>query len=265
MANNKYWTLFKIIWQNELVFRFGLVAQTLRSFITSFTTLTVWTVIFTPNNNAFGYSNQEMNSYLFLTIVIQTLVASSSLDGVAQEIYSGTISNYLIKPINIFKLMITREISNKLKRIFFLVIEITLLYLIFQPTFFLPNHQYILIFITWLLAGSIVSFLISLLLSSIGFWSPEVWAPRFLLITITEATAGKFFPIDILPSVIQKLIYLTPMPYLSFIQTQLFLNKLNNKEIVIHSFIFLAWIIILLAINHKVWQKGFKSFQATGQ
>jgi len=81
---------------------------------------------------------------------------------------------------------------------------------------------------------------------------------------ILDFTAGKLFPLDILPIMLQKIIYLTPFPYLSFVQIQLFLNRLNSQDILKHTVILVFWIFILGTITNKIWKKGLKSYESVG-
>jgi len=227
--------------------------------------LSVWTVIFTSNKNAFGYSKENMITYIFLIAFLQSIIIASSLHGLAQRVYSGEISNHLLKPLNILSLFAIEEIADKLKNVFFLVFETVALFLIFKPIISFPDTKIFLLFLTWSFGGMILNFFISLLFGSFGFWSPQVWGPKFLFFMILEFTAGKLFPLDILPKLLQKIIYLTPFPYLSFLQIQLFLERLSAQEIFKHSTILVFWIVILGLITRKVWQKGLRSFESVGR
>ncbi|MBU0974522.1 ABC-2 family transporter protein [Patescibacteria group bacterium] len=227
--------------------------------------LTVWTVIFTSSNDAFGYSRESMITYIFLIAFLQSIIISSSLNGLASRIYSGEISNHLLKPLNIFALFAVQEIADKFKNTFFLVLETLFLFLIFKPIILFPDYKIFLIFIAWAFGGLIMNFIISLLFGSLGFWSPQVWGPQFLFFMILEFTAGKLFPLDILPKILQKIIYLTPFPYLSFLQIQLFLERLSADEIIKHSIVMIFWIITLGLITKIIWKKGLRSFESVGR
>lgn len=261
----KYLTLLKITWQNDLVYRFSLFTWRLRSFLSSLMSLTVWTVIFTSNKNAFGYSQESMITYIFLVAFLQSLIIASSLNGLASRLYSGEISNYLLKPINLFALFAVQEIADKIKNIVLLILESLLLFLIFKPIIVFPDFKFFMLFLIWSLGGLILNFIISLLFGSLGFWSPQVWGPKFLFFMILDFTAGKLFPIDILPIVLQKIIYFTPFPYLSFIQIQLFLNRFNSQDIIKHSLVLVFWILFLGIVTNKIWKNGLKTYESVGR
>ncbi len=261
----KYLILLKITWQNSLVYRLSLLTWRLRSFLSSLMSLTVWTVIFTSNKGAFGYSKESMITYIFLIAFLQSFIIASSLNGLANRLYSGEISNYLLKPINLFALFAVQEIADKIKNVFFLILETLLLFLIFDPIVIFPDLKIFLLFLIWCFGGLILNFIISLLFGSLGFWSPQVWGPKFLFFMVLEFTAGKLFPLDILPTTLQRIIYFTPFPYLSFLQIQLFLERLNQQQIIQHSITLIFWILFLGLITNKIWKRGLKSFESVGR
>lgn len=260
----KYLTLLKLSWQRGLVYRTSMLATQFRQFLSSLMTLTVWTVIFTNQEQAFHYQQSEMITYVFLASILHGVIIASVLDGLAKHIYSGEMSQELLKPINIFAYFATQEMADKLKNLLFLIGEALLLYLIFKPALTLPSGSTLLIFLIWVALGVGLNFILSLLFGFIGFVSPEFWGPRFLFFMLVDFTAGKLFPLDILPIVIQRVIYLTPFPYLSFMQTQLFLGKLTTTQIVTNSLIMIGWLVGLGLLAKKTWQIGIKTYSAAG-
>lgn len=262
---NKYATLLKLSWQNGLVYRTSVIMWRLRQFLGTLMSLTVWTVIFTSNSSAFNYTQDSMITYIFLVSFLQSMIIASALNGLAYQVYSGEISNHLLKPFNLFSYFAVQEIADKAKNIGFLLIEIFILFLIFKPIIVLPQLGVLSLFILWSFLGMILNFIISLLFGAFGFWSPDTWGPRFLFFMILNFTAGKMFPLDILPEVIQKILYLTPFPYLSFVQIQLFLGRLNSQEIFNHSLILVIWLILLGGFASLLWKKGLKSYESVGR
>ncbi len=254
----KYLTLLKLSWQNGLVYRTSLALWRIRNFLSSLMSLTIWSVLFQNQQSIAQYQRNEMISYIFLISLLQSIILATSLHGLANDIYHGNINQLMVKPINIFAYLTTQEIADKLKNIFFVLIEIIALYFIFKPSIAIPDLPHLALFIISLFTGLILYFLLKLLIGTIGFWSPESWAPNFLLMTMLTFTAGKLYPINILPQILQKILFLTPFPYFSYIQTQIYLEKTDINQSMINVGISLIWVIVLFIIFRKVWNKGIK-------
>lgn len=227
--------------------------------------LSVWSVLFVNQSNLFGYQRAEMISYIFVAALLQGLILATALHGLAQRIYSGEISSLLLKPMPLISYFAIEEIADKARNVLFTVIESGILIVLFQPEIVIPKAEVGALFLLWALGGVVLNFLFSLLFGTLGFWSPETWGPKFLFFIFVDFSAGKLFPLNILPDWLQQVLFFTPFPYLTFMQTQLFLGKVAAQDILQHSAALLFWIALFVVMNKYLWQKGLKSFAAQGQ
>ncbi|PIR60500.1 MAG: hypothetical protein COU67_01870 [Candidatus Pacebacteria bacterium CG10_big_fil_rev_8_21_14_0_10_44_54] len=236
-----------------------------RQFLSSLMSLTVWSVLFTSQTNVFGYNRAEMISYIFMAAILHGLVLASALYGLAERIYSGDISSLLLKPVSLFSYLAIEEVADKGRNILATLIESGILIALFQPEIVLPSAYTTVVFLLWAAGGVILNFLFSLLFGTLGFWSPDTWGPKFLFFIFLDFSAGKLFPLNILPDWLQSALFLTPFPYLTFMQTQVFLGKVAIDKILIHSSALLLWIVLFYLLNKFLWHWGFKNYAAQGQ
>lgn len=262
---HKYWTLFQLSWQSGLVYRTSLIIWRLRQLLLTLMSLTLWSVVFATRTQAFAYTQAQMTSYIFLVSILQSVIMASSLNGLAGEIYSGHISQYFLKPQRIFWTFAAAEAADKLRNLFFSLAEGVLLYWIFAPELVIPHPLIALTFIIWTALGVLIYFFISIIFGTLGFWSPDTWGPKFLFFMILDFTAGKLYPLDILPVPVQTILKLTPFPYLSYVQIQLFLGRLPTQDIWLYWAGLLTWTVICWQLATRLWNKGAHSYEATGQ
>lgn len=227
--------------------------------------LTVWNVIFSSQTQVFGYSQASMTSYVFLASFLQSLILASSLHNLAGEIYSGNISMQLLKPQSLFANFATVETADKLRNLLFSFGEAVILFAVFQPGLVLPSFGTVLLFVIWSVLGAIIHFYITILFGTLGFWSPSTWGPKFLFFMVLDFAAGKLYPLDILPKILQNILFLTPFPYFSYAQTQLFLNRYSLEQIALNTASLLFWTILSWLLTTWVWKKGIRSYEAAGQ
>ena len=109
-----------------------------------------------------------------------------------------------------------------------------------------------------------ISFFINLSLSFIGFWSVEVWAPRFIFYIIVFFFSGSYFPLDILPRPIYLLLMLTPFPYLYYLPTKIYLG-MPTDLFILFAAISLIWLFVSYKLTLKIWHTGIKSFSFYGR
>lgn len=261
----KYWQLFLLSWQNGLVYRASVLMWRIRQFLSTIMALTVWSVLFNSSGSLFGYDRAEMTTYIFLVGILQSFILATALNGLSGQIYSGSFSFDLLKPINIYVNLFVQDIADKAKNVVFVITESVILFFLFQPVVIVPTLSILSLFFLWIIGAILLLFFIQLIFGSFGFYSPETWGPRFLFFMFVDFTAGKLFPLDILPPIIRNAVSFTPFPYFSFWQIQLFLGKLNSTQIVQHTITLGVWILVAAIVARLLWKRGLKEYNAAGQ
>ncbi len=259
----KYFLYFKICLYQYFIYRINFIFWRLRNFLNIIFLYFLWTSI--NKTNSFSYTQDQLVSYIFLINLLYAIILSTRTEEIPQLIISGEIMNIITKPISFFKLIITKEIVDKLVNIFFSLIEISLLIFIFQPNFYFQKNIFsLIIMIIFIFLAIILSFFIDLIISFLAFWSTETWAPRFIFYIVLSILSGSIFPLDILPSTIYQLLLLTPFPYFVYFPAKLFLTP-TNYSIISHLFIVLIWILITFFLSFIMWKRGIKNYSFYGR
>ena len=265
---NKYLQIFKISFQQEFAYRLNFIMWRVRNVFQVFLVFFLWDTVFaTSGTLIFGYDRQKILTYVFALIIIRSIVLSMRSIDIGPEIARGDVTNILLKPISYIRYWLTRDLASKLLNLSFAVFETTVLYLLLKPPFFFQgNILFLLFFLVSVTAAIILYFLLVFLFSMPTFWFPQQsWGFMFLLMVFVDILAGGIFPIDILPSNIQNLAYLTPFPYLLFIPVEIYLGHFNFVVTLRFLTASMVWIFILLFVNNKVWNLGLKSYRAEGR
>lgn len=264
----KYLTIFAISWQNEFTYRLNFILWRLRNILRFLMVYFLWQGIFVSNNSIFGYSQPQMFTYVFMVLVVSTLVLSApSSDSIGGEIGSGDLSNYLVKPLNYLKYWFTRDISSKIFNFMFASIEISLMWLLLHPQIQMPdNILNILGFLTSLLLAIGIYFLVVVSSRFVSFWAPEsTWAIAFVVIVLIEILAGGIFPLDILPKSINILLQFTPFPYFLYYPVAIFVGKITGLELLRILGQSLVWLIIMFGLTKILWKKGLLVYASEGR
>lgn len=265
----KYASIFRISLAQEFAYKVNFLMWRVRNVLQILLTFFLWSTVFSdPGRVVFGYDRAKILTYVLGVLIIRAIVLASRTIDVAGEISRGDLSNHLVKPISYFKYWFTRDVSSKVLNLTFAVVEITLLFAVLKPTFFIQTDiNYIFGFLLSLTLAMLVFFFLLFLVNMITFWAPgEGWSAQFLIIVIfTEFMSGSVFPLDILPNAVQKFLYLTPFPYLIFFPLQVYLGKVSPADLYRGLFVSLAWVTILYLIVAKVWKKGLVRYGGEGR
>lgn len=265
----KYLQIFKVSFEEEFAYRFNFILWRFRNVIQILMTYFVWNAVYSdPGKVIFGYDRAKILTYVFGTVIVRSLVMSARSMDVGNDISTGDLSNYLIKPMNYFKYFFTRDAASKILNLIFAIGEFLLLLLILRPPFVIQTNLIsILGFLIALVLAMCIYSLILFLLSSIPFWVPELgWSSQFLVaVVIVEVLSGMVFPINILPHPLQSVILVTPFPYLIYFPVEIYLGNIKGLAILGGILVSAAWTGILWISLNVVWKKGLKVYQAFGR
>ncbi|OGH37887.1 MAG: hypothetical protein A3B44_03800 [Candidatus Levybacteria bacterium RIFCSPLOWO2_01_FULL_38_21] len=262
----KYYLIARNTWDEILTYRTSFIMWRVRSIIQVLTIYFLWSVVIPPGKTFLGYSQSLITTYILGTLLLESMVLSSRSYIVGNEINSGNLMNFLIRPINYFSYWFSKDIGDKAMNICFSVVELTLIFLVLRPSLFIQTDPfYISFFILSVILAIFIYFFINFLLGLIGFWSPEIWAPRFIFITILGFFAGGLFPLDILPKTIYEIIRFLPFTYLMYFPIKTYLGQLSLFEILSGLSISAFWVFAIYFMVKAIWQKGLKSYTAYGK
>ena len=260
----KYFQIFKMSWQNTFVYRLNFIMWRLRNILSLVAIYFLWSAVF-KTEQIFDWSLSSILTYILLSSILRSIIFSSQTVNLAWKINRGEISSLLLKPVSIFKYAFSIDLADKLLNLIFCLGEVFLLVFLLRPSLVLNiNLIYFSIFCLTVLFSMVLYFFINFLIGTIGFWTPEVWAPRFIFQIVLGFASGSYFPLDFLPKPIYFFLKLTPFNYLIFFPVQIYLKRISISGIIQGFLVLIIWFFILLRLVRFVWRKGLKQYEAQG-
>lgn len=262
----KYLWVARNTWEEVLTYRFNFLMWRVRNIVFLLSIYFLWYSVIPEGTNLFGYDQSSILTYILGTALIAAFVLSNRSYAIGDEINQGNLSNYLLRPMNYFAYWFSKDIGDKLMNIIFSVAELFVIYLFLKPPIYIQTDlKVIIFFIISIIFAIILYFFMNVLLGLIGFWSPDVWAPRFIFWIAIGFFAGSYFPLDILPSLIYKFFAILPFSYLVYFPMKVYLGQLSIVEILKGFIIMISWTGALFIIVNFIWQKGLKVYTAQGR
>lgn len=259
----KYLRIFNITLQEYFVYRLNMIMWRVRQIFVFLLPYFLWRAVLGGGGEVYGYDFASIMTYLFGTTILRSLVMGSRTVDLGWMINSGALTIPLLRPLGMFQFLLTRDAADKLFNLSFMFLEIPLIFLIFHPPVFLQSSlASILLTMLSIILAILIYFFINLIFGSLGFWTRDVWAPRFLLMVILEFATGAMFPLDMLSSFWQNLILWTPFPYLLYVPLQIYLgSSLTSSYLLVQLF----WTVTLYVLARFVWSRGLLRYEAEGR
>lgn len=249
-----------------MIYRLNFVLWRVRVVMQLLVTYFLWWAIFSERQDFFGYTQSMILTYILLSSLVRTIVLGTTTMEIGNVINQGDLSNYLIRPIKFLRFYLAQDVADKLLNLSFAVIEVTVLFLILRPQIFIQtNPMYLILTMLAIVIATVLYFYFSFLLGLLGFWTPDIWAPRFLSFVIMEFFAGGLFPLDILPKPLFLVSQSLPFFYFIYFPLKVYLGQLSMPVIAQGLLVGGFWVGGLWLVSNFTWKKGLRVYTAEGR
>ncbi|MBI5201155.1 MAG: ABC-2 family transporter protein [Elusimicrobia bacterium] len=261
----KYLYVFGLSLQNVLQRRATLVMDRVGGLAAILALYYFWEAILQGKDEFLGYSRSQMLTYVLLMNVMRSFVFTGRGWELVQEIAHGRISSYLLRPLSYQGYSLSLDLAQKTIHLASALLELVVLVALFHAPVYVPARAE-----TWTLfavavaASSLLFFFLEFLVSCLAFWTSESGGPLFCFELFLNFAAGSFFPIDVLPRMLQELLRATPFPYLVFFPINIYLERVSGPEAFRLLAIELGWLAAAWAGTQVIWRRGLAVYAAEG-
>ena len=253
--------------QASFIYRFQFFSGLFILLIPFIIKICLWKLAFTSNNfeEIRGYTYNEMISYNTFAMVFAYLSTSYFQYNVASEIKDGTLSRYLVKPINHMfywgSMFIGDKVINFIYVLVFIVLSGTFYGHSIEGHITVYNIPFAIIAVFF---SAILNFIIYYVISLLAFWFLDI-SYFFAAVTfIISVISGEIVPIDVMPVFFERLFSIMPFSYSVYFPVQTLMGKLSIHQILFKLVIQILWIILIALIGKLVWNTGIKKYESVG-
>lgn len=261
----KYWTIFKISWQNSIEYRADFFAHVALGLISLAVTTLIFKAVFSQVQNLAGYTFSTMFSYLVMTKILHFSTRGNTSRYIGDEIKEGKLSMYLVKPISYLRYWLASFLADRLFEIVIRFSFLILFFIFFQTFFKFPSVGIMVCFGLSLIVALMLNYLINVIIASFAFWIIDLRLVSSVLGLATGFLAGELIPLDVLPQALKTLSSFLPFQYSLFFPIKIFQGSLSLIEIIKGFLMAIVWVVILTILTKHLWQKGLKNYESIGQ
>jgi ABC-2 type transport system permease protein len=213
-----------------------------------------------------GYSLGEMVTYLLGGGLINSFILTTAENPeTSQNIQDGTLSAYLVQPINPYGIWFFRDLGSKT---FYFVLGLSgyLVVCLFFGRYlvFSANLEHLIYFLISLILASLLQFLLFQSFSLLSFWVENTYGIRFTMRVAMEVVGGAIIPLSFFPQILQGIFKLLPFPFLIYLPMKIYLGKIPLNHISIEFLKEIGWIAGFALLNLVIWKKGIRQYVAMG-
>jgi ABC-2 type transport system permease protein len=184
---------------------------------------------------------------------------------IVADIRNGTISQFLLKPINYLTFRLSLFFANRAMYLAVASIPVGLFLLWQQQYWASPaSKEALILSLVSLVLTGLLQFMLSYTMALLAFWLLEVATFIFILYAFEYVAGGHLFPIDLLPGWLETLLYWTPFPYLLSYPVLIYLGRVEGSDMWNGLIVQFIWLVIAFFAARFVWSRGIKSYTAVG-
>lgn len=261
----KYWIAYQIALQETLQRRSTLIMDRLGGFAVIVSLYAFWTALIGVKPTFLGYTRGEMLTYVLALNILRSFVFTGRGWQLVGEISSGRISSYIIRPLHYYGYALSLDMAQKTVHVAASAVEVALLAVLTGGELFLPRAPE-----TWLMFGvavilsSLLFFFFEFMVSCLAFWTSESGGPLFCFELFLQFAAGAFFPLDVLPLALRRLLEMTPFPYMVYFPVRVFLEKVSPAEALRLLGMETLWLAAVFTAAMMTWKNGLRTYEAEG-
>ncbi len=262
---SKYRTVFKLSWQNVLQYRLNFLMGRVRNIILLLTLYFLWTTVFKKPSELFGFTHQQIVTYVLVGNFFYSLIFAHSDNDIADAIASGRLSSFLIRPINYRFYWFVRRLASRLMYLSMTILETLVFVLLVRPNLQLSTQpQAVLLTLAAVLLAILLFTFLDFSAGMLSFWTLRAYGPRFALRMLMDFTSGRIFPLNILPPTIFTILNTLPFSFLIFFPLNLFQGRLGTLATVCGFGLQIAWTALAFLLMQWLWQSGLRRYEAVG-
>lgn len=213
--------------------------------------------------NIGAYTFSSIMAYFFLIQVISSFVFSAVGFNIAQDIYKGDFSQYLLKPVSYLSFRLLYELS---RNIFRTIIGATIFGSIIFFAFggiSLSFEKIPFIFLA-LLGGYFINFFLICSVALSAFWIDNSHRIIFIYFGMLTIFSGMTVPLNLFPPSLLAIISKLPFGYIFFYPA----HVLQSPRVTdfFYTGLLYQWIyvVILGALTYFIYRRGIKRFEGVG-
>ncbi len=257
----------EMMFQDELIYRADLISRFIswgtRFLIAAF----LWMALLSSQGGELaGYDLKKILTYFLLMQIVTGFTFSGGGFRVADNIYSGDLSAWLIQPVNYLLLVLSTELGRILLFFFANLVIYAGIGLLFPNLFdFTFKWEFILIGILLMFFSYLMNFSIVVMIGMLAFWFSYSGRLIYTYFAILTLISGTLVPLEFFPVSIQNILLLTPFPYLFYfpiyvMQSDTWTEKLSQGIPIV-----LLYTLLLMLLMSFMYKRGLKTYEAVGR
>lgn len=256
-----YFAIIKTSLKSIFANKSSVIILLMQAIIPSIVMFYLWSIIIKPGQTIGGFTRDQLVIYYIGVNFINSFVWYAIDWELNDDIHSGQLSNIIHRPIKIDSYYFAKMLGDRLAN---LILLLPLLIVGFSYMFFTKILRISLLllikFAVSIILAATLWFLFSYIIGSTAYWFDNLFFVLLVKEIVVNLLAGYYFPLEILPRSLYKIINYLPFKYFSSFPIDTLVKAISNSAWLKNTFIELIWVGLLYLVLELVNQKGLQRY-----
>lgn len=239
------------------IYMFGIVAGPVVS-------LLVWLAV-GEQGVSLPLGRSQLVTYYVLLGVVSMLTSSWLAAYLAENIRSGELSPWLLRPAPYIAGQLANNLAEKVVKSFFLLPLVLIFGLAFRDDLRLPaDPRAWALFLACLPLAAAVAFLLDFSLGSLAFWVEDVNGLSRVRTLVATFLSGQVVPLALFPEWASGFLWAQPFRYTLSFPLEVLTGGLSTGELALGFALQAGYCAVLWAVQRLLWRRGLRAYSAVG-
>lgn len=229
----------------------------------------LWRAMFLESgrNEIGGMTFPQMISYYLTVLLLGRIVRGIDFGaaGLSDEIYSGSLTRYLVYPTKTFLIKYAQLLGQVLPSVAQLVVFGGICFLLFPVRNHVPiTLSSLAMASVSVMLGNLLHFIFYWPVDCVAFWQDNVWSLNVMTRFILSVLGGAWLPLTVFPEAAQQVLHYLPFRFLYAFPAEVLMGRVGPLEWLVGTGVCIAWCAALSLVARVVWQKGVKQYSGVG-
>ncbi len=206
-----------------------------------------------------GLTYPQMVHYTLMSVLFSQIRGGDHDFELQEMIRSGSLSNYLLRPVGVVEFVYIRGVAAKLFiAAFCLAAGIALGAWLGLPPWRMAGGMLLA------LVGNVIHYQIGAALSTTAFFWEEAYSVLMVKNMLVKLLSGELIPLDLFPPSMAWIWKMTPFYLYVYGPTQFALGRWSIGELAYHLAIGIGWAVVGWALIRSTWGLGIRRYLSLG-
>lgn len=241
----RYHGFAKCSMEMRMAYRMGFLFNWLSSLVGLLVSIFLWKILFQVQSIVQGYDWNQMILYALIVAFLNATLSMGTEMNMSQKILDGSIASDLTKPVDIQHMSFFQAIGESLvEGVISLAVVFVLAVVLTDLTGYLRPSK-LLLFTVSLVLAFLLKFCLAYLGGLLCFFTSNGYGVVYLRQVITDVFSGAMLPLSFYPLWFQKVSSVLPFQASVYLPTQIFLGRVEGKELAVTLFLQTFWVVAL--------------------